>query len=281
MFLSFFGALIFCWHHFGGLSVLTARLPETHFTWHGGNPAQYVLVWYVIAMATLVEPAFYQRCFAAKSHRVARRGIFVSVLFWLVFDAMTTTVGLYARAFLPNIADPTLAFPVFAADILPPFLGAVFILGLLATVMSTIDSYAFLSAITLGRDIIWRFRGGSDESSQQLSAWGLIVTGAIAVIFALSFKSVVDIWHDFGSVGTPALLLPLAAAFSRRDLLKPGHAFLMMILAGLTSLGWLIFPYFAPALKGNYPWGVEPIFPGLIVSAALFLLFVKRYPVPK
>lgn len=273
MFVSFFLALLFLWKSVGGLSMLPERLPDTHLTWHGGNRPQYVLVWYVIALATLVEPAFYQRCFAARDESTAKRGILVSILFWFVFDAMTTTTGLYARALLPGLENPTFAFPSLAVEILPPVLGAVFILGLLATVMSTIDSYAFLSAITLGRDIVWRIRGGAEEDSRRFSAWALIVTGAIAVVFAITLRSVVDIWHHFGSVGTPALLIPLASTFSAREILRPPEALLMMISSGALSLFWLVSPAIFPALKGEYLLGIEPIFPGLILSISLLILF--------
>jgi SSS family solute:Na+ symporter len=273
MFLSFLCVIVFLLLKFGGLSILSERLPATHLTWNGGNRPQYVLVWYVIALATLVEPAFYQRCFAARSDGVAKKGVLVSILFWLAFDAMTTTAGLFTRALLPNLADPTNAFPALAVEILPPVLGAFFFLGLLATVMSTIDSYAFISATTLGRDIVWRLRGGGEDDSRRLSAWGLVIAGALAVGFAISLRSVVDIWHHFGSVGTPALLFPLVSCFSRSAILRPGGALAIMLCGGGLSLFWLLSPALFPGLEGAYLLGVEPIFPGLILSGALFLWF--------
>ena len=74
MFGGFALILPFCLIEYGGLDFLTGALPDGHFTWHGGNTLQYILVWYAIATATLIEPAFYQRCYAAKSESVARRG---------------------------------------------------------------------------------------------------------------------------------------------------------------------------------------------------------------
>jgi SSS family solute:Na+ symporter len=273
MYAAFLAAVVYLFVHFGGPGEILGRLPRSHLSWNGGNSPQYVLVWYVIAMATLVEPAFYQRCFAADSEKTARRGILVSILFWITFDAMTTTAGLYARVLLPGLANPALAFPALAVDILPTVLGAFFVLGLLATVMSTIDSYAFISAVTLGRDIYWRMKNERDDRSRNYSAWGLVVTGLVAVSFALAFESVVDIWHHFGSVGTPALLFPLAASLSGRKLMRSGQAMAVMLAGGGLSLFWLLSPRFFPGLGGRYLLGLEPIFPGMIVSGALFLLF--------
>ena len=115
-------------------------------------------VWYVIAAATLVEPAFYQRCYAARDERTARRGLLVSILFWIFFDFMTTFSGLYARAALPGLADAgglgaQASYPALAQNILPPVAASLFMVGLLATIMSTIDSYGFLSHTTGCREM--------------------------------------------------------------------------------------------------------------------------------
>ncbi|MBI4721052.1 MAG: sodium:solute symporter family protein [Chitinivibrionia bacterium] len=273
MFLSFMCVVIFLLVRYGGLAVLAERLPATHLTWHGGNRPQYVLVWYVIALATLVEPAFYQRCFAARSEAIARKGVLISILFWIAFDAMTTTTGLFARALLPDLVDPANAFPALAVEILPPALGALLFLGMLVTVHSTVDSYAFISANTLGRDIVWRLRGGGEDDSRRLSAWGLVISGAVAAGFAVWLKSVVDIWHHFGSVGTPALLFPLVSSFSRIPVLRPGGVLAMMICGGGLSLFWLLSPALFPGLGGEYLLGIEPIFPGLILSGGLYVWF--------
>jgi len=156
-FLMFLGFLILvpvCYFKFGGWNFLIENLPVGHLKWDGGLGVQAVAVWYFIALSTLVEPAFYQRCFAAKTEKVARRGIFAAIGLWMVFDFLTTTAGLYARALLPDLANPVQAFPALAAHVLPPFLQGIFTVAMLATIMSTVDSYAFICAVTLGRDVV-------------------------------------------------------------------------------------------------------------------------------
>ncbi len=217
MFGGFALILPFCIINFGGWEFLRAHVPAGHFSWHGGNTIQYILVWYLIATTTLIEPAFYQRCYAAKSEAVARRGIGYSIAFWCFFDFLTTSTGLYARAILPELADPVAAFPALAATVLPPVVLGLFLTGLLSTVMSTVDSYAFLAGIALGRDLIWRNFGKGDETKiQPLVRIGLWVSAALSVGLALLSQSVVGLWHDLGTIGAPALVVPLLATFSQK-----------------------------------------------------------------
>ena len=269
-FLMFLGFLILvpvCVKTFGGWSFLRDNLPAGHLKWDGGLGTQAVAVWYFIALATLVEPAFYQRCYAARTERTAKGGIAAAIVLWIFFDFLTTTAGLYSRAVLPDLADPVQAFPALAARVLPGFWQGVFTVGLLATIMSTVDSYAFISAITLGRDFIGRRRGHTggllEDNNLGIIRWSLLATAVLAIALALLSGSVIALWKVLGSVGTPVLLLPLMLAHRRRAL--PGPLALgSMIAAGTVSLGWLV----AGWTTGDSPWlGIEAIFPGLAVSA--------------
>ncbi|OQY29175.1 MAG: hypothetical protein B6244_04880 [Candidatus Cloacimonetes bacterium 4572_55] len=259
---------------YGGFSFLNERLPSDHFVWHGGNSTQYIIVWYFLAMSTLVDPTFYQRCYAAASEKIAQRGIFISIGCWILFDFFSTSVGLYSRALLPELANPAQAFPALALEILPPVAKGLFFLALLATIMSTIDSSSFLAAMTIGRDVIWRIRGEKDEKNVPIyTKFGLILTAILTVVMALWFESIIDFWHHIGSVVTPALLIPLAAGFSDDFKMRPKFALASMIASGLISFFWLTTSYLPiPGQTGEYLWSMEPVFPGLILSSALFMI---------
>ena len=281
MFLAFLVMVPACAAKYGGWDFLRANLPASHLTWDGGRGAQAVLVWYFIALATLVEPTFYLRCYAARDERTARRGVLISILFWVLFDFLTTTAGLYARAVLPDLADPVSAYPALAARTLAPVWQGLFMVGLLATIISTIDDYAFLSAVTLGRDIILRLRaplgsltraadgdasppppGSGDAAAIPLIRWSLLASSLLAIAMALWSRSVISLWHHLGSIGTPVLLAPLA--LSHTSLRISGRVALgAMLLAGATSLAWLALGRGGPYL------GVEAIFPGLAASLAI------------
>jgi len=112
MFIGFAMILPFAYAKFGGFDFIAAHVPPLHLSWHGGNTWQYITVWFFIALWTLVDPAFHQRCYAAKDGATARRGILISILFWFCFDFMTSTTGLYARAALPELDKPLFAYPM-------------------------------------------------------------------------------------------------------------------------------------------------------------------------
>ncbi|HUU46585.1 MAG TPA: sodium:solute symporter family protein [Acidobacteriota bacterium] len=267
MFGGFALILPFAIHQYGGWSFIVENVPATHLTWHGGNSGWFILSWYFIAMATLVEPAFYQRCYATRTEPMAQKGIFWSIAFWIVFDFMTTTTGLYARAAMTNLPSPQTSYPALAFQVLPPGVLGLFLVGLLATIVSTVDSYMFLAAISLGRDVVSRLRPTSDRGVKTLTRWAILVSAILAVVLALSSRSVIGLWRDLGSIGVPMILLPVLYSFrKKRFSITATRAVLWIVAPGIVSAFWVSWRI----ATGGYPLGLEPIFPGLIVSVILF-----------
>lgn len=277
MFVGFALILPYCYSHLGGLAFLKAHVPATNLTWHGGNSPQYIIAWFFIALWTLVDPGFHQRCYAAKTPQVAQRGVLVSILFWIVFDFMTTTAGLYARAALPDI-EPVMAYPLLAEKLLPGGIKGLFYVAMLATVMSTLVSYLFISGVTFTRDFVWRLEGGNPDARLNIrTALGLILTTVIALLLALWVPSVVKLWYSIGTTFIPGLLLPLLSAYWPAFKVRRGAAWIIMVLASLTSLVWLIWGQ-THLVDGwpKYPLSLEPMYPGLLVSLVGFAVAIKK-----
>jgi solute:Na+ symporter, SSS family len=252
--------------HVGGFASLWHALPAAHRTWDGGVGVQAVAVWYFIALQTLVDPTFYQRCYAAVSPKVAKRGVLISVAFWVLFDFLTTFSGLAARALLPAGSDPVLAYPALGRLVLPPLANALLAVGLFATVMSTAHSYLFLAAATLGHDVAPEVAHRVDERHWTMA--GLVLVGSAAVGLALALRSVVAIWHDVGSVVTSALLLPLVLSHAPpRFRYGPGWAVAAMVATAGLCVAWIMLR----GEDGAYPLHLEPIFPALALSLAIWL----------
>ncbi|MCB9205804.1 MAG: sodium:solute symporter family protein [Ignavibacteriales bacterium] len=156
MFLGFIIIVTVSFNNYGGIDFLGQNLPENHLNISGGTSSIFILVWFLIALWTFTDPGFHQRCYSAKSEKVAKWGIIISVFFWLIFDFLTNTTGLYSKAILPDLENPVLAYPYLAEEILSSGLKGLFFAALIATVLSTLNSFIFLSATTFSRDFIYR-----------------------------------------------------------------------------------------------------------------------------
>ncbi|MFQ5799415.1 MAG: hypothetical protein ACE5H0_12105, partial [Bacteroidota bacterium] len=257
----------------GGLDFIQQNVPLLHLTWHGGNTMQYITVWFFIALWTLVDPAFHQRCYAAKDAKTAQRGILVSILFWFVFDFLTACTGLYGRAALPHLTEPMFSYPLLAERTLPVVAKGLFYVGMLATIMSTLSSLTLISAITVGKDVYGKLHHSpSEDKINRYTKLGLILTGTLAIVLALSIPSVVRLWYTIGTAIIPGLIVPVVASYFPRLAMKPNAAFWAMLLGWLTSTGWLIAG-FIDRVGGSpvYPLAIEPMYPGLIISIVVWL----------
>lgn len=261
MFIGFFLLLIFALSSNEGGLIILKNLPEHYFDPLGGHSVQYVIVWFFIAIWTFIDPGFYQRTAAAKTPAIAKKGILISVFLWLIFDSLTITTGLFASALLPS-SDAAMAYPGLAVKILPPFIYGIFLSGLFATIMSTIDSFGLLSAITFGRDILLKIQQKPVAEEKQWVQKGLVVMAFVATLLAISIPSVVKLWYVIGSIIIPGLVIPFLMTFSSIHI-RENKASALILLPVITASLW----FYIGHIMGKYPAEIEPFYPGILVSA--------------
>lgn len=213
MCLAVFMVIVFSFCEWGGLDFLQANLPATHFKPLGKNSLATTFVWGFIALGTLVDPCFYQRCLAAQSTKTARTGIILSVFIWIAFDLCTTLGGMYARALMPH-ADPSQAYLFYGLQILPNGFRGFFLAGIVCTVLSTMDSFLFIASNTITYDLMpehWRRKMGINHLAT-------VCAGVMAVCLSLSFEgSVKDVWKTLGSYSAGCLLLPMLLGYFKKN----------------------------------------------------------------
>jgi solute:Na+ symporter, SSS family len=210
-----------------------------------------------------VDPGFHQRCAAARSAKTARNGILISIVFWMIFDFLTVYTGLYARALLPDI-QALYAYPLLASHVLPVGLLGLFVAGLLATVMSTLDSHIFISAQTFGYDVMYAMRKKNMRRNIRI---GYLLSGLFSMLIILLLPSVIDIWYVIGSLLIPSLLLPTLSALFKRPL-PSAYIIVLMLGSLLLSASWFI----TGLITGSYPLDIEPFYPGLLFSIIVYTL---------
>ncbi len=277
MFAGFILILVAAFQDYGGISFLKTNLPATHLELTGGASPTFIIVWFLIAMWTFADPGFHQRCYAAKSENVAVKGIIISIGFWALFDFLTTSTGLYSRAVLPGLKQPVNSFPLLAEIVLGPGLKGLFYAALFATIMSTLNSFLFLSATTIGRDFI--FRLGKDRDNSRLkhyTVYGLIISSIVSIILAYEIPSVIQIWYTIGSFCIPGMILAVISAYYERFKIDKNIMLVEIISAVAFSMVWY---FIRERFSGSPIIGeIEPMLIGLGIALLTHLFGIyKRF----
>ncbi|GAB4131892.1 MAG: hypothetical protein Fur0015_05590 [Ignavibacteriales bacterium] len=270
MFLGFGIIVYVASSNYGGIEFLSKNLPATHLSIKGNATISYIVVWFLIALWTFTDPGFYQRVNSSKNYSVAKYGIIISVGFWFLFDFLTTSTGLYSKAIIPNLKNPVLSFPLLAEKILQPGLKGIFFAGLLATILSTLNSNFFISATTFGKDIISTVKNNfNDEAIILYTRIGLIITSLISIVLAFYFQSVIAIWYTVGSICIPSLLFPVLSSYIKKFEVPVKFIYLELILGFTTSFVWFILK--ENGFLNNKFSVIEPMIIGITINLLLHL----------
>jgi SSS family solute:Na+ symporter len=276
MFAGFILILVFSGIKFGGTEFLSSTLPEAHLKLTGGMSPAFLIVWFLIALWTFADPGFHQRSYAAKTGDIAKWGIIISIFFFALFDFLTTSTGLFAKAILPDLQNPVLSFPLFAEKVLPTGVKGIFYAALFATILSTQISFLFLSGTTIGRDFIFRISKSQNENKlKNYTIIGLIISGIIAVILAYSIPSVIEIWYTIGSMFIPGIILPVVSAYYPQIRVANQTILIEMIAAVLSSITW----YF---MRNNFTNislvnDIEPMLVGLFFAVIIHFIYLLTH----
>lgn len=259
--------VLFSLHAFGGLSFLKANLPAGHFSVTGGNSWANTLIWGFIALSALIDPSFYQRCFAAKSPAVVKKGVLISTFIWFCFDLCTTAGSLYARAVLPN-AEPAQAYFFYSVQLLPAGLRGFFVAGILAIILSTLNSFLFISSNTLSFDFL-RKRFQNVVFSNRIS---IFIVGILAIVMAQLFKgSFKEIWLVLGSYFSACLLVPILAGYLWPNQISDR----LFVCSSLTSAAAMTAWRFIP--KHEVLEALDPFYIGVATGLILLILCRSKY----
>ena len=274
MYIGFGALLFFSMQTFGGFQYLSFNLPPAHLTWHGDLGLGLIIVWGLLAFWTLVDPNFYQRCYAAKDAKTAQKGILWATVLGFVFDMMTLATGLYAKAAFPE-SNALFSYLTLADGVLPIVMKGVFVATLFSIIMSTIDSFLFSSSTIVANDFLKK--NNQSTSLTALTRRGIVITLALSFLLIFLFDSIIGIVYAVGTVGVATLLFPiLLALFAKRNLNDMTVA-TSMILAGLASGAWLVHGWLNQAYGWpTYLYTIEPMYVGLVVSGLVLLLGSRK-----
>ena len=195
-----------------------------------------------IGFAFLGSPQLLTRFMAARDQKQIVDGGFWAVLCVIGFDVGAVFSGMAGRVLFPGLADPETVLPEMSASLFPALFTGVFLVVVLAAIMSTVDSLLILASSAVVRDV-WQKTLGSDASELVLSRLGkgvTVVIGGLGLIAALTevrmvFYFVLFAWSGIAAAFTPVVLCSLFWKGTTR-----AGALTGMVGGFLTTVVWVV-----------------------------------------
>ena len=174
----------------GGFGELFGRVAEEHpgaLSVPGGGFFSFsvflglTLPWFFFSLS---NPQVSQRLFMVGTMRNLRRMLLGFLVIGFVYTLVAVLWGFAALLRFPNLKSADLATPsLLSSDLVPPVVGVIVIVGILAAAISTIDSILLTLSSMVARDVYGNSPGGADENRQLLV--GKLVIPVIAVLALL------------------------------------------------------------------------------------------------
>ncbi len=196
-----------------------------------------------IGFAFLGAPHLLTRFMAARDQREIRRASPIAAICILVFDLGAVFGGMAGRVLFPGLADAETILPKMSSELFPAVFTGVFLVVVLAAIMSTVDSLLILASSAVVRDIVQQIFKPR-VSDRQLTYYGKAVTvviGAIGIVAALTevraiFWFVLFAWSGLASAFTPVVVCSL---FWKRT--TRAGAIAGMATGFLAAILWVLF----------------------------------------
>ncbi|NDE19105.1 MAG: hypothetical protein EB000_01500, partial [Alphaproteobacteria bacterium] len=204
-----------------------------------------------------LDPATVQRILMAKNVIQVRKSFSLAAFFCFIIGGTACLIGITILAHNPNLNPDTLVTYVIDNYSYTGLKGLILI-GIMAMIMSSADSYINSAAVIFAHDLI-----KPSENTLNLSRIFSMFVGISATILALVTSSLYDLLLLAGNFYTPVITMPLLLAiFGFRS---TSRVALIAIVAGISSV--VIWRVFLQSITG-----VDSIIPGTIVNLVTMLL---------
>lgn len=265
----------------GGMAGLRASLPAGFLDITAVRPIQMINWLVTIVPIWFVGMTLYQRIYACRDVRTARRAWYLAGLFeYPVMAFMGVLLGMFARAAAHQgliggasgvAVDAELGLPMLLRSVLPSGLLGLMLAAYFSAIMSTADSCLMAASGNLITDILGRNTDSPDGANLKHAQVGTLVLGVLAILLAISFEDVLSLMLHSYAFMVSGLLFPVLGHLYVRNPL-PAAAVAAMLGGGISTLFLTLFPQ---------PWlgEVDPILPGLGISGICF--FTVQYLIPK
>ena len=285
MFLIVLGMLLvvpFAIHYGGGWEAISANIPASKFSITQGIGWKTILSLIVMYTASFaVGQEAVQKYFAAKTEKAAVQGSLLAALVFVSFAFIPAIIGLISFSMVQSgLLDSAVimengaryALPTLAIQTMPSFIVGILFAGLISATMSSADSDMLGAGSIFSNDIykVYINKNATDKQLLRVTQYTMIAIGILSMVVALlNTQSIIAVLMFSFSLRAGGFFFPYVLGHYWRKASWSG-AMLSIILGSITVI--LVENALIPS------FGLESIFPGLIVSFIVFVVISNVLP---
>ena len=267
----------------GGFSNINHTLQsmnEAYLTFPGANgymPWTYyvsnIVLW---SFFTMGQPHLFTKFFAMKDHKTMFKAILLGTAGMFFSATLIEWAGVNGIASIQNIEKADQIIPMILQRGMNPFLASIFIAGIVAAGMSTIDGILVTTTGAVTRDIYQKIinKDATDENVMKLSKVVTVIIGIIVICFGVFQPGSIFEINLFAFSGMAIFVVPILFGISWKKATAKGA--IASVIVGIISL--LLFTL-NPSVKA-LAMGFHALFPTTIIASIVMIVVSKFTETP-
>ena len=262
----------------GGFSNINHTLQsmnEAYLTFPGANgymPWTYyvsnIVLW---SFFTMGQPHLFTKFFAMKDHKTMFKAILLGTAGMFFSATLIEWAGVNGIASIQNIEKADQIIPMILQRGMNPFLASIFIAGIVAAGMSTIDGILVTTTGAVTRDIYQKIinKDATDETVMKLSKVVTVIIGIIVICFGVFQPGSIFEINLFAFSGMAIFVVPILFGIYWKKATAKGAV--AAVIVGIISL--LLFTL-NPSVKA-LAMGFHALFPTTIIASIVMIVVSK------
>ncbi len=267
----------------GGFSNINHTLQsmnEAYLTFPGANgymPWTYyisnIVLW---SFFTMGQPHLFTKFFAMKDHKTIFKAILLGTAGMFFSATLIEWAGVNGIASIQNIEKADQIIPMILQRGMNPFLASIFIAGIVAAGMSTIDGILVTTTGAVTRDIYQKIinKNATDEAVMSLSKVVTVIIGIVVICFGVFQPGSIFEINLFAFSGMAIFVVPILFGIYWKKATAKGA--IASVIVGIISL--LLFTL-NPSVKA-LAMGFHALFPTTIIASIVMIVVSKFTETP-
>lgn len=224
----------------GGFSSIAANSDPDLLKPFGAGGVSEVLI-YALSVGPfyLLWQSTWQRVFASKTEKVAKGACTLGFVICGLIAVLPFIIGIAARQYVPEGVTSDMIFSYVTRQLLPPYLGGIIYIGLLAALMTGADSFILQGSSNLTRDLYQRLINPKADNKKLMfvSRITVVIIAVLGLLVAFQIKDISSMYQWALRMTATVLLFPFLAIMFWKRATKVG-VFASMVIAAVVTAFW-------------------------------------------